>query len=80
MKLEKIRDEIFENRDFFTTRATAIEYCLNHPQFSYHDQSYRTENITDIFTFKDDSSLNIDTEKFVYDSDDSEIVQPLHWR
>ena len=63
----------------FSFRDEAIIYCSAMKELMYHDITEGVDSYTSIFVFDDDSSLNIDTQNYVYTNAETEINTVKNW-
>jgi hypothetical protein len=63
----------------FSYRDEAIIHCARHRKLHYADITEGVDSYTSIFVFKDGSVLNVDTQNYVYTSDETEIDKVAGW-
>ncbi len=72
---ENVKEAIIK----FSFRDEAIIYCSLMKELMYHDLTEGVDSYTSIFVFDDDSSLNIDTQNYVYTDTETEINTVKAW-
>lgn len=74
-----VAEDVKETIVKFSFRDEAIIYCSVMKELMYYDITEGVDSYTSIFVFNDDSSLNIDTQNYVYTNTETEINTVKNW-